>query len=81
MLAVVRRRVGVVLPRRQRLNGAAERRAGLQDGDVVAGFGEIERRGEPGEPAADDHRSLLHSAATARSLPTAESCGRREKTS
>ena len=63
----------------QGLHGAAEGRPRLEDGDVVAGFGEVERGREPGEPAADDDRP--HSAATARTLPTAESLGRLVKTS
>ena len=79
MLAVVGRRLRVALPRGQRLHGAPQRGAGLQYGDVVPRVGQLERRGEPGEAPADHRR--LHSAATARSLPTAESCGRCEKTS
>ena len=66
-------------PRGQRLHGAAERGTGLQNGHVVPRIGQLERGGEPGEAPADHRR--LHSAATARSLPTAESCGRCEKTS
>jgi hypothetical protein len=79
VLAVVGRRVGVALALRQGLHGASERRPGLEDGDVVARVGQLERRGEPREAAADHDGS--HSAATARTLPTAESCGRRVKTS
>ena len=79
VLAVVRRRVGVALARGQRLHRAPERRARLEDGDVVARVGQVERGGEPGQAAADD--DSLHSAATARTLPTAESRGRCENTS
>ena len=80
MLAVVGRRVGIALARRQRLHGTAEGRARLEDGDLVPGVGEVERGGEAGEPAAHDDRPA-HSAATARTLPTADSRGRCENTS
>ncbi len=79
VLAVVRRRVGITFTRRQRLDCASERGTGFQDGDLVPRFGEVERRGETGEAAAD--HDGFHSAATARSFPTVESCGRCEKTS
>ncbi len=79
MLAVVRRRVGVALAGGERLHRAPERRARLDDGDLVARVGQVERRGEPGQATADDHS--LHRAATARTLPTAESRGRCENTS
>ena len=54
MLAVVGRRRRVALALGQRLDGAAERRPRLVEDDLVAGVGQLERRGEAGEPAADD---------------------------
>ena len=56
MLAVVRRRLRISLPLRQRLDGAAERRPRLEHGHVRARVDEIERGREPGETAADDDR-------------------------
>ena len=79
MLAVVGRRVGVALALGQRLHRAAERRPRLEQRHLVAGVDELERGGEPREAAADHDRP--HRAATARALPTAERCGRRENTS
>ena len=54
VLAVVGRRLRVALARGQRLHRAAERRPRLVERDVGAGVDEVERGGEPGEPAADD---------------------------
>ena len=55
VLAVVGRRRRVALALGQRLHRAAERRPRLEEGHLVAGVGEVERRGEPGQAAADDH--------------------------
>ncbi len=79
VLAVVGRRIGVALALGQRLHGAAERRPRLEQRHLMSAVCELERGGEPGKAAADDDRP--HRAATARTLPTAESCGRRENTS
>ena len=60
VLPVVGRRLGIAVALRQRLHGAAERRARLVHGHVDAGVDELERGGEAREPAADDrdlHRS------------------------
>ena len=60
VLAVVGRRLGIALALRQRLHGAAERRARLVQRDVGARVDELEGGGEACEPAADDgglHRS------------------------
>ena len=79
VLAVVGRRIRVALAHRQGLHRAAEGRPRLEDGDVVAGFGEVERGREAGKASA--HDDSFHRAATARTLPTAESRGRLVKTS
>ncbi len=77
----------IALALRQRLDGAAERRARLEQRDLVPAVDEVERGRQPGEPAADDdrpHRSASGGTgrlATARTFATAESDGRREKTS
>jgi len=60
VLAVVGRRLGIALPLGQRLHLAAEGRPGLEQRHVVAGVGELERRSESGEAAAD--HDCFHSA-------------------
>ena len=54
VLAVVRRRLGIAVTRRERLHRAAERRTRLVEDDLRARVHELERRGEPREAAADD---------------------------
>ena len=56
MLAVVRRRLRVSLPLRQRLHGAAERRPRLEHRHVGARVDQVERSRESGETASDDER-------------------------
>ncbi len=60
MLAVVRRRLRVALALRQRLHGAAERRARLEQRHLGARVDEVERRREAGEAAPDDRRPYRH---------------------
>ena len=82
MLAVVRRRIGIALPFRQRLHRAAERRPRLVDRHVVAAVDEVERSRESGQTAADDrglHRQSPR--ATTASFAGAESRVRSPKTS
>jgi len=57
VLAVVRRRLGITLPLRQRLHLAAKSRPGLEQGHVMAGVDELQRRREPGQ-AAPNHDCL-----------------------
>jgi hypothetical protein len=74
VLAVVRRRLGIAPAARQRLNPAAQRRPRLEQGHLVAGVDELERRREPGEAAPDDRRLHRASAApTTRSFVTGDS--------
>ena len=54
VLAVVGRRRRVALALGQRLDGAPERRSRLVEDDLVAGVRQFQRRGQAGEPAADD---------------------------
>ena len=54
VLPVVRRRRRVAVALGQRLDGAAERRARLEQRHLVAAVDELERGGEPGQAAADD---------------------------
>ena len=75
MLAVVGRRRRVSFALGQGLDRAAERWASLEEGHVVARVDQVERGGEPGQPAADHDR--LHSAATAFAFSSAESRGGR----
>ncbi len=54
VLAVVGRRLRIALAVGQRLDGAAERRPSLVDGDGMPGVDQVERRGQPRQAAADD---------------------------
>ena len=82
VLAVVGRRVGIALARRQRLHLAAEGRARLVERHVVARIDELERRGEPGQPAADHSRLHRRSPApTTRSFASGDSRTEPPKTS
>ena len=54
VLTVVGRRVGISVALRQRLHRASERRSGLVQGHLDPGVEQLERGGEPREPAADD---------------------------
>ena len=74
--------LGVALPARQGLDGAAERRPGFVQRDIVAVVSQVERRRQPGEPAA--HHGDLHlrsPAPTMRSFVSRESRSEPSKTS
>ena len=79
MLAVIRRWRRVSLPLRKGLNRASEGRAGLEHRHCLSRVDEIERSGEPGKAAPDDHDS--HRETTARTFSAAESLGGTSNTS
>src|SRR4029079_15486923 len=54
VLAVVRRRRRVTLKLGQRLDGAAQRRTGLVEDDLVPRVDQLERSGQARQPPADD---------------------------
>ena len=82
VLPVVRRRRRVALSLRQRLDGAAERRPGLEERDVVTRVHQFECSGAACEAAAD-HGGLhrRRPPPTIRSFVSVESCGGPSKTS
>jgi hypothetical protein len=83
VLAVVRRRRRVALALRQRLDGAAERRAGLQHHHLVALGAQVERSCCARDAAADDDgpHSGTSPRPTMASLRAVGTLGRRVKTS
>ena len=81
VLPVVGRRRRIAVALGKRLHGAAERRPGFQQGDVVPRVQQLERRRAAREAAADDHRLHRRSPApTIRSFVSADRCGGPSKT-
>ena len=82
VLTVVRGRLRIAIPRRERLHRAAERRARLVQDDLVPGVDQLERRRQPRQPRSDDRDShRMNPAPTIRSLVSGERCGGPSKTS